>query len=70
VIDTLHPSKNGMEESIYHLPVIEVRAKVDSGWWTVEVRVKPQGSFYSGKKDRSYFSAMAKSLNAAIKVMP
>lgn len=60
------PDLRGMEDTIYHMPVRKVRAYVNSGWWTVEVQVERMGPYYSGKKDRSYFSALAKALDAAM----
>jgi len=66
-MDKLHPSLSGMEDTIYHLPIIDVKATVNRGWWTVMVRCEPMGPWYEGKKDRSYFSAMAKSLDEAMK---
>ena len=64
--EDLIPS-SGMEDTIYHLPVIEIWASVGRGWWAVEVRCEPTGPWYTGKKDRSYFSALAKALDAAMK---
>jgi len=67
-MDKLHPSMSGMEDTILHLPVLKMRAEVNRGWWKVEVQVARMGPYYSGKKkDRSYFSALAKALDAAIK---
>jgi len=61
------PAPEGMEDTIYHLPVIKMQAVFDHGWWSVKVRCVRMGPFYSGKKDRSYFSALAKALDAAMK---
>ena len=63
----LIPDPQGMEETIRHMPVLKVRAAINSGWWKVEVQVMPMGPYYTGKKDRSYFSALAKALDAAMK---
>lgn len=63
----LIPSMSGMEETMRHMPVLKVRAEVRSGWWQVEVQVVPMGPYYTGKRDRSYFSALAKALDAALK---
>ena len=56
------PDLTRLEDTIYHLPVIEIRARVDRGWWSVQVRCEPQGPLYSGKMSRSYFSALAKAI--------
>lgn len=63
----LVPYMKGMEDTIKHMPMSEMRASVRRGWWLVEVRVGDQDQWYAGKKDRSYFSAMAKALDAAMK---
>jgi len=62
----LIPSMRGMEDTMYHMPAIQIDAVKDRGWWEVRVRCEPNGPFYSGKKDRSYFSALAKSLDKAM----
>lgn len=66
------PSMSGMEDSIEHLPVTKIEAEKFRGWWEVRVYVPVPGepgmrSGYKGKKDRSYFAALAKSLDAALK---
>ena len=65
----LIPDQGKMEETIYHLPVVQITAYVNHGWWEVKVRCEPGGPLYSGKKDRSYFRALAKSLDAAMVAM-
>ena len=70
--NSLIPDPQGMEDTIYHLSVYDVAATKMRGWWTVRVQVVyPSGERhdYTGKKDRSYFSALAKSLDVAIKEM-
>ena len=37
----LIPDPQGMEETIRHMPVLKVRAAINSGWWKVEVQVMP-----------------------------
>jgi len=64
--DKLLPDMDGMEETIYHLPVIGIRAEAHRGWWDVRVQCERMGPWYSGKKDRSYFSALAKALDEAM----
>jgi len=63
----LIPDRGKMENTIYNLPVVQITAYVNHGWWEVKVRCEPGGPFYSGKKDRSYFSALAKALDEAMK---
>lgn len=63
----LLPPMSGMEATILNMPVLRMKAAVIRGWWRVEVQVEPMGLYYTGKQDRSYFSALAKSLDAAMK---
>jgi hypothetical protein len=65
----LIPDQGKMEETIHHLPVVDVKATVNRGWWSVMVRCEPMGPWYEGKKDRSYFRALAKSLDTAMVAM-
>ena len=66
----LIPSMSGMEDSIYHIPITKIEATVSRGWWEVRVYVpveEGRRAGYTGKKDRSYFSALAKALDEALK---
>lgn len=63
----LVPHLASMEETIYHLPVLETFARRERGWWTVQVRCTAQGPFHRGTKDRKYFNALAKALDSAMK---
>ena len=62
----LTPDPQGMESTMHFLPVWKVQATVIRGWWEVKVQCEPAGPYYSGKKGRSYFSALAKALDAAM----
>ena len=62
----LIPDPDGIEDTIQHLPILHMDAWVERGWWTVRVRCERDGVYYQGKKSRSYFSALAKSLDVAM----
>ena len=56
-----------MEADILHLPVKDIGSTNFRGWW--EVRVRVDGVYYYGKKARSYFGALDKSLRVAVREM-
>lgn len=62
---TMH-EMSSMDDSIYHLPVTDVRGKLlKGGWWAVKVRVGTK--WHSGKKSRSYLEALHKALSVAVR---
>lgn len=56
-----------MEDTIYHLDIDCIEAERVRGWWEVRVAVRGSEDAYTGTRDRDYFSALAKSLDAAMK---
>ena len=63
----LIPDQEEIERTMGTLAVSLISARRVKGWWEVKVQCAPMGPFYIGKKDRSYFSALKKSLDEATK---
>ena len=58
-----------VEEAIEHLPIMHICGTCSRGWWAVMVTVAFKGDHprcYVGKKDRSYFGALKKSIREAM----